>query len=140
MAASGESRRRRLSFPGTVRGPTKKERICELCQQHHHQLSSPLKWRSEEARKYVVSQQVKRDSLICKPCQDDITRVVANPGQIPRWRKGAVWGNDHSECCIHLCSKSVFVNARLANTEQMQAAFGGAGLQSCTVPIPKVVL
>ena len=70
MAASRESGRHQLSFPGTVRGPTN-ERICELCHQHHHRLSSPLKWRSEEARKYVISQQVKSDSLICKPCQDD---------------------------------------------------------------------
>ncbi len=35
----------------------------------------------------VLSLQVKPDALICKPCKDDATRVLANPTHIPRWEK-----------------------------------------------------
>ena len=113
-----------------------RDRVCELCHGHHLQLSAPTQWRNEEARKCVTSMQVQSDALICKPCKDDVTRVLANPSLIPRWRKGSM--TDKSRCCILLCGQSVFVHGRLASSEQIQAALKLAGLKctSETVPVP----
>ena len=99
--------RRQLSFTGTSRN-VGVGRSCNLCHTHHHQLSTPAEWMNEEARKFVVSLHVQSDALICKRCKDDVTRVLANPSHIPRWRKGGVTGKD--KCCITLCSESVFAH------------------------------
>ena len=108
-----------------------RDRVCELCPGHHLQLSAPTQWRNEEAHKYVTSMQVQSDALICKPCKDDVTRVLANPSLIPRWRKGSM--TNKNRCCILLCGQSVFVHGRLANSEQMQAALKLAGLKCTSV-------
>ena len=127
--------RRQLFFTGTSR-IVDVGRSCKLCHTHHHQLSTPAEWRNEEARKFVVSLHVQSDALICKRCKDDVTRVLANPSHIPRWRKGGVTGKD--KCCITLCSQSVFAHGRLGSSEQMQGALDIAGLQvsTDTMPVP----
>ena len=127
--------RHQLSFTGTSRN-VDVGRSCKLCHTHHHQLSTPAEWRNEEARKFVVSLHVQSDALICKRCKDDVTRVLANPSHIPRWRKGGVTGKD--KCCITLCSESVFAHGRLGSSEQMQGALEIAGLQvsTDTMPVP----
>jgi len=118
-----------------------RDRVCELCHGslchgHHPQRSAPTQWRNEEAHKYVTSMQVQSDALMCKPCKDDVTRILGNSSLIPRWRKGSI--TDKNKCCILLCGQSVFVHGRLATNEQMQAALKLAG-QKCTsdtVPVP----
>ena len=110
------------------------DRICKLCRSHHHQLSTPSQLRNEDVRRFVISLQVQSDEVICKPCKDDSTRVVANPSHIPRWMKGSI--TDKGKCCILQCSESVFVRGRLATSEHMQAALEQAGLQSSSNSIP----
>ena len=68
MAKSLTSSRRQLSFPGGA--------ICKLCQGHHSHMSSPVDWKNEQARTYVLSLKVPSDSLVCRPCRDDVTRVL----------------------------------------------------------------
>ena len=112
-----------------------RDRVCEFCHGHHLQLSAPTQWRNEEARKYVTSMQVQSDALICKPCKDDVTRVLANPSLIPRWRKGSM--TDKNRCYILLCGQRVFVHGRLASSEQMQATLKLAGLKCTNDTVPQ---
>jgi hypothetical protein len=37
--------------------------------------------------KYVLSLNLSAESLVCRPCRDDVTRVLSNPSHVPRWRK-----------------------------------------------------
>ena len=71
-----------------------------------------------------------------QPCKDDMTRVLANPSLIPRWRKGSM--TNKNRCCVRLCGQSIFVHCRLASSEQMQAVLKFAHLKciSDTVPVP----
>ena len=134
LSRSRQSGRRRLSFTGMSGNESgESDRICKLCHSHHHQLSTPSQLRNEDVRRFVTSLQVQSDEVICKPCKDDVSRILANPSHIPRWRKGNM--TDKGKCCILQCSESVFVHARLATSEQMQAALEQAGLQS-SIPVP----
>ena len=36
---------------------------------------------------HSMSLQVPSDSLICRACRDDVTRVLANPCYVPRWKR-----------------------------------------------------
>ena len=85
LSRSRQGGRRRLSFTGMSRDESgESDRICKLCRSHHHQLSTPSQLRNEDVRRFVISLQVQSDGVICKPCKDDVTRVLANPSRIPR--------------------------------------------------------
>ena len=81
---------------------------CQLCNSHHHQLSSPAEWKSEEARAYVFSLQVSPQSLVCRPCRKDVTRVLANSKHTPRWAKNSSPVEHVHNCCVHNCGEAVF--------------------------------
>ena len=133
--AARQSSRRQLSFSGTSRA-REDDRICELCHGHHHQLSSPAQWRSQQARDWVqLSLQVRAHSIICKPCKDDVTRMLANPAHTPRWKKERKTSSE--KCCILNCSENAFVSSKLASIERLLAVFESIPLQcSGNVPIP----
>ncbi len=101
---------------------------CRLYRGRHHQLSTPATWKNKQACTLVLSLQVKPDALICKPCKDDATRVLANPTHIPRWEKAREVQKE--KCCVLLCTDNVFVRGRLADSEKTQAAIELALLQS----------
>ena len=114
-----ENSRRQLSFPGGA--------ICKLCQSHHSLVLSPVDWKNEQACMYVLSLKVSSDSLVRKPCRDDITRVLANPCYVPRWEKGKA-SSKTSNCCVVSCNNTVFaasavgtivMNCRMHLTEQV---------------------
>ena len=124
--ATKRSTKRQLSFTGSD------DRTCSLCLKRHHQLSTPALWRSEQARQLVQSMQVRLDTYICKPCKDDITRVLANPNHVPRWTKG-----DKEKCCISNCRENVFTRGRLGSIQQIEAALEAIGLQTLAdIPVP----
>ena len=124
--AKRTSSRRQLSFSGGD-----KDSICQLCQCYSSQLSSPCAWRSDQARSYVLSLQVPSACLICRPCRDDVTRVLANPCHVPRWRKGKTCTKS-SNCCVLGCSSVTFA----ASTTQVQEAFENTGLKCSSEVIP----
>ena len=60
---------------------------------------------------------------MCRLCQDDVTRALANSHYIPRWRKYKTQG---SRCCVMECTNSA-VSSVSTTTEVMQV-FACAGL------------
>ena len=126
------SSRRQLSFPGRAN-----ESICNLCQGCHSHLSSPAEWKNEQARTYVLSLQVSPASLVCRPCRDDVTRALANPCYVPRWRKGKASAKT-SDCSVLNCSNTVFAVIAVATSDEVQHAFDTTALKcgSEVIPIP----
>ena len=108
-----------------------------MCNSHHRQLSSPAEWKNEQARAYVLSLQVTPESLVCRPCRDDVTRVLANSKYIPRWAKGSCSSarNTH-DCCVHNCKGAAFVSTTLGNSDQMKHAFISTGIKCSHEIIP----
>ena len=121
------SSRRQLSFSGGD------DDLCKLCQCHNSHLSSPASWRNEQARSHVLSLQVPPDSLVCRPCRHDVTRVLANPCYVPRWRKGKTSAKN-STCCILGC-RSVTLSA-VGSTSEVHHAFESMGLKCSSEVIP----
>ena len=104
--------------------------ICKLCQSHHSHLSSPAEWKNEQARTYVLSLDVPSASLVCCPHRHDVTRALANPCYVPRWRKNASKASTKSsDCCVVTCSNTVFASSAVATSEEMQHAFDSTSLK-----------
>ena len=58
---------------------------CGLCHHPHRTLSSPEKWTSESAKKFVDNLGVGPQCLICTACRKDITKCIKNNKFKPRW-------------------------------------------------------
>ena len=91
-------------------------------------MSSPVDWKNEQARTYVLSLKVPSDSLVCRPCRDDVTRVLPNPCYVPRWRKGKA-SSKSSNCCVVNCNNAVFAASAVATRDELQHAFDSTGLK-----------
>ncbi len=80
--------RRRSSSP---RRPSfvcpEQQKSYELCSSSHMQTTSPHQWKSEQVREYGRSLGVHEEGMVCRPCRQDASRVVANPSYTPRWEK-----------------------------------------------------
>ena len=71
------------------------------------------------------------DSLVCRPCRDDIARVLANPAYIPRWRKGRVEG-----CSVKDCNSISLTQTSLcSNSDDLKITHGIEFTTEC-IPIP----
>ena len=79
---------------------------------HHHF--------NEQAHSHILSLRVPPDFLICRPCRHDVTRVLANPCYVPRWRKGKTSAKN-STCCILGCN-SVTLSA-VGSTYEVQNTY-----------------
>ena len=124
------SSRRQLSFPDATS-------ICSLCQCHHGYLSSPAEWKNEQAQAYVLSLNVSSASPVCRPCRHDVTRALANPCFIPRWRKDtSKVSSNSSDCCVVDCSNIVFALSAVATSDEVQHAFDNIGLKCGSKAIP----
>ena len=88
--------KRQLEFLETPRS------ICDLCQDHHSYISSPKEWKNVHAQRYVLSKGMSADSLVCRPCRQDVTRAVSDTTHTPRWEKG----EKGRKMCV-LCSIAV---------------------------------
>ena len=75
------------------------------------------------------------DSLVCRPCRNDIARVLANPAYIPRWRKGRVEGCS-SYCSVKDCNSISFTQTSLcSNSDDLKITHGIEFTTEC-IPIP----
>ena len=115
--------RRRLQFS---------KEVCGLCHSHHSHLSSPKEWRNQEAIAYATSQNI---SLVCRPCRDEITRVLANPSHVPRWRKGVV-EKCVKDCCIKHCSNQAFHETSAWGRSELECITEIEVSNDTPVPIP----
>ena len=71
-----------------------------LCKVHHDHMSHSLAWKNEKAREFISEQRIQQHQKICRPCQDDMCRVITNPAFKPRREKKV------HECCIQDCKQS----------------------------------
>ena len=75
------------------------------------------------------------DSLVCRPCRDDIARVLANPAYIPRWRKGRVEGCS-SYCFVKDCNSISFTQTSLCSSSDDLKIIHGIEFTTECIPIP----
>ena len=61
--------------------------IQEVGSLQHEHMSYVQTWKSAQAYKLVAEKGITPENLICRPCQDDVRRMVGNPDYVPRWEK-----------------------------------------------------
>ncbi len=81
-------RRRQLSFDGSRGIPldsdiTRNDKCCELCRSISTNASIPEKWKSEEARSFVISFGVQLTSIVCNACRKDVARCIGDTTYTP---------------------------------------------------------
>ena len=79
--------RRKLSYEENQQPAAE---VCALCKVH---MSHPLAWKNEKAREFISEQRIQQHQKICRPCRDDISRVIANPAFKPRLEKKKTYMN-----------------------------------------------
>ena len=94
----------------------------------HSQFSTPSSWKSKEAHSLALSFQVQTDSHVCRPCRDDLDRILRNPVHVPRLRK-----ETKRECCIDNCRDISFVSSHIVNSKY-EEALTIANLK-CSIPV-----
>ena len=107
--------RRKLSYEENQQPAAE---VCALCKVHHDHMSHPLAWKNEKAGEFISEQRIEQHQKICRPCRDDISRIIANPAFKPRWEKKE---NVH-ECCIQDCKQSSYVISKIATKESLKLA------------------
>ena len=123
--------RRRLTFGEEPGDRCERPRVCKLCSECRILMTTPGQWTNEAARNLVTSWQVTLDSLICKPCRDDVSKCLQNPSFTPRWRKRKE--KQKTSCCVTNCSKFMQHNCTFTNIEEV---FLAANLECKTPVIP----
>ena len=61
------------------------------------------------------------DSVVCRPCRQEITRTLADSEYIPRWKKGSLSTNSDSNCCVLNCEQLSIAHANLCSSDQLQS-------------------
>ena len=81
---------------------------------------------------YIQSMGMSADSLVCRPCRQDVTRSrsVANPSHRPRWEKGRE--RERSVCFVLHCSESSIAHATISTSELPQINFKSQPLPTPT--------
>ena len=92
MAEAKCSSKRRL-FTGTA--------TCSLCNQQHTNLSSPNSWKDEGCQQLALSLDISGQSVVCRPCRNDIARLKKEPRHFPRWEKNRI-----NSCAIPDCNNT----------------------------------
>ena len=108
--------------------------VCSLCKSQHSRMSNVQTWQNSQATQYIQTLGIALDSLICRPCRDDVRRVLADPSHVPRWSKR----KERSKCCIKSCLEVSFVSSNLANTEKMNQIIKQVDfeIEGDDIPIP----
>ena len=108
------STRRRLFSPGAANVHEQEVRLCSLCYSQHQHLSLPSSWKSEAAQLLIRSMHIEFDAPTCRPCRDDISRLVKNQQYIPRWTKAT-----QKTCCVPGCNETIFAHAKMASQAKL---------------------
>ena len=106
--------RRRLSFSPAKENKSKPGNSCELCLAPRTctQLAA---WKTADAQQMAITQlNLTQQSYICRLCRDDITKMIKNPGYVPRWAREERKGH----CCIPSCTNAAFVKSKIATIEE----------------------
>ena len=71
--------RRQLSFTSS------QSPVCALCGRTNSRMSTRKTWKDDASNECAASMGIDESSLVCRPCRDDIARVVQNSNHTPRW-------------------------------------------------------
>ena len=121
--------RRQLAFSGSSEPTT-----CAVCHDPHHHASAPREWKNQHAMEFILSMEISADSLVCRPCRHDVTRVLADAAYVPRWQEGST-ESASTYCCVHNCTKRAFSQASLCSRDDLQH-MEDIEFQSDPIPIP----
>ena len=105
---TGARRRLSVSFEDCI--------SCVLFGDQHSHFSTPTSWKSKEACSLVLSLQVQTDSHVCRPCRDNLGRILIDPVHVPRWRR-----ETKRECCIDNCRDISFASSHIVNSKYEEA-------------------
>ncbi len=129
-----QSGRRLSKVSSHTSDSTSSQVFCFLCNGPHPNMSSPIQWKKEDAREFVLSYNIPKEGVVCQPCRKDIARVLSNSGHVPRWSKPCNKG----ECSINRCKNAVFVSLHKATNEDIIKVLQALELESLfpTIPMP----
>ena len=82
----------------------------------------------------MVSMDVPADSVVCRPCRQDVTRVIADAEYMPRWRKESV-ESSNSYCCVQNCSELSIAHASMCSSDEFMQ-IQGIEFQNEPIPVP----
>lgn len=116
MIMSKRRSQRQLSFHKP--SPTA---VCAICLGYHSRTSSPREWKNQRAQECIHSMNVSKDSLVCRSCRDDVSRVLANPGYIPRWERRGIQSSNNNYCCVSNCSQVSFTQTKMGTDEELKS-------------------
>ena len=82
----------------------------------------------------MVSMDVPADSVVCRPCRQNVTRVIADAEYMPRWRKESV-ESSNSYCCVQNCSELSIAHASMCSSDEFMQ-IQGIEFQNEPIPVP----
>ena len=81
-----------------------------------------------------MSMDIPADSLVCRPCRQDVTRVIEDAGYIPRWGKESR-ASSNSYCCVRNCSQLSIANTSMCSSDELKQ-IQDIEFQSEPIPVP----
>ena len=105
---------------------------CSLCDAHHGHMRPVSSWKNTAACEFVSQKGITAQSLVCRPCRQDICRLLGDPSYIPRWEKNTTG----ITCCIADCMEGVLSSCNISDATHIQSSMQECGLQCKEDPIP----
>ena len=122
-----ERSRRRLSFPVQNEGE-----VCSVCHVKHSHTSSPKSWKNASAQQYAItSLGLDPECVVCRPCRDDILRVLRDPTITPRWKKMNAISPEN--CCVTDCNIQAFTISKSITADDLVSS--GLDISNTQSPI-----
>ena len=81
-----------------------------------------------------MSMDIPADSLVRRPCRQDVTRVIEDAGYIPRWGKESR-ASSNSYCCVRNCSQLFIANTSMCSSDELKQ-IQDIEFQSEPIPVP----
>ena len=110
--------------------------LCALCRHHHSHISKVSTWKRTQDKEFLADYGVNEDDFVCRPCRDDVRRLVRSQGptQIPRWEKK----KKEVRCCVKGCEEMCFAHYNSKDYSTVQVVFEATNLETKgdTIPFP----
>ena len=104
MSMTTRSSRRWLSYGLEETSEQSSSTKCALCKVTHSHMSQVQTWKDTKACDLVTKIGIALNDMVCRPCRDDVRRVLADPSHSPRWKKT----NKLIKCCVKSCPDVFF--------------------------------
>ena len=102
--------------------------LCALCRHHHSHISKVSTWKRTQDKEFLADYGVNEDDFVCRPCRDDVRRLVRSQGptQIPRWEKK----KKEVRCCVKGCEEMCFAHYNSKDYSTVQVVFEATNLET----------